>query len=228
MADANAAKKSWSINNIQALCLVVSIDDGSYSQIVQQRLSNGGVKIPFKYYLNFQGNNGSAAQNLRMNVSSQSVDGIWATFQDAGTYTGQTRDATLRFIAYFTRKGTNVTDSVFAVNGVRFPSLPLTPGQIWMENLHNLGLSANMVGAMDTSLSSPTNFQASQFWHCFKFNVDNDESTSRLSSGLDTRGSASTISWQTTGGGTNYLPTVFVECTGIMEVGPSRQISVVW
>ncbi|GAQ92770.1 hypothetical protein KFL_011300010 [Klebsormidium nitens] len=188
-------------------------------QIVQQRLSNGGVKIPFKYYLNFQGNAGTAAQNLRMTVSSQSVDGIWATFQDSGTYTTNATDAVLRNTAYFTRKGTNVTDSVFSVNGVRFPSLPLTPSQIWMENLHNMGLSADIVGAMDTSLNSLTKFTQNGFFHYFKFNVDNDESTARLSSGLDTRGSASTITWQTTGGGSStYLPTVFVECTGIMEM----------
>jgi hypothetical protein len=61
VAHASAPSKTWNLTTIQALCQVVSIDDGSYSQIVQQRLSNGGVKIPFKYYLNFQGNNGTAA-----------------------------------------------------------------------------------------------------------------------------------------------------------------------
>jgi hypothetical protein len=134
---------SWYLDTIQALCQVVSIDDGSYSQIVQQRLSNGGVKIPFKYYLTFQGNNGGAAQNLRMTVSSQSVDGIWATFQDGNTYNGKGTNTVLRNTNYFTRKGDDVVDSVFAVNGVRFPSLPLTPNQIWMENLHNMGLCSD-------------------------------------------------------------------------------------
>ncbi|GAQ83076.1 hypothetical protein KFL_001340310 [Klebsormidium nitens] len=89
--------------------------------------------------------------------------------------------------------------------------------QIWMENLHNMGLSADMVGAMDGSLDSITKFKGSGFFHYFKFNVDNDEGSSRLSSGLDTRGSASTITWQTTGTGSGYLPTVFVECTALME-----------
>jgi hypothetical protein len=151
------------------------------------------VKIPFKYYLTFQGNSGSAAQNLRMTVSSQSVDGIGATFQDANTFNSKARDDTLKNTTYFTRKGTDVVDSVFAVNGVRFPSIPLTSSQIWMENLHNMGLSADMVGAMDSSLSSLTNFQQNGFFHYFKFNVDNNEGLARLSSGLDTRGSASTI-----------------------------------
>jgi hypothetical protein len=218
---------AWSFTNIQALCQVISIDDGSYSQIVQQRLSNGGVKIPFKYYLTFQGNNGSSAQNLRMTVSLQSVDGIWATFQDANTFNSKARDDVLRNTTYFTRKGTDVVDSVFAVNGVRFPSIPLTPPQIWMENLHNMGLSADMVGAMDSSLNSLANEQ-NGFFHYFNFNIDNDEGTSRLSSGLDTRGSASTTTWQTTGTTVNYLPTVFVECTAIMNVGPNRTFEIVW
>jgi hypothetical protein len=216
------------LDTIQALCQVVSIDDGSYSLIVQQRLSNGGVKIPFKYYLTFQGNNGTASQNLRMTVSSQSVDGVWATFQDGNTYNSKGTDTVLRNTKYFTRKGTDVVDSVFAVNGVRFPSIPLTPTQIWMENLHNMGLSADMVGAMDGSLDSLAEFKESGFLHYFKFNVDNDEGSSRLSSGLDTRGSASTLTWQTTGGGVDYLSTVFVECTALMNVGPNRTIDVTW
>jgi hypothetical protein len=229
LAHASSTTKTWSLDKLQALCQVISIDDGSCSQIVQQRLSNGGVKIPFKYYLTFQGNAGSVAQNLRMTVSSQSFDGVWATFQNSDTYLSNALDANLRSSSYFTRYATDLTDSVFAVNGVRFPSLPQTSEQIWMENLHNMGLSADMVGAMDGSLDSIAKFKGNGFFHYFKFNVDNDEGTSRLSSGLDTRGSASTISWQTTGtGGNNYLPTVFVECTAIMEVGPNRQVSVVW
>jgi hypothetical protein len=119
-------------------------------------------------------------------------------------------------------------DSVFAVNGVRFPSIPLTHPQIWTENLHNMGLSADMVGAMDSSLSSLTNFKENGFFHYFKFNVNNDEGSARLSFGLDTRGSASTITWQTTGNGVNYLPIVFVECTAIMNVGPNRTFEIVW
>jgi hypothetical protein len=188
-----------------------------------------GSKFPFKYYLNFQGNAGTVAQNPRMTVSSQSVDGIWATFQDSVAFNTNDRDDVLRTSTYFSKGATGLTDSVFGVNGVRFPSIPLTPNQIRMENLHNMGLSADMVGAMDQSLNSLTQFQEDAFLHFFKFNINNDEGTSRLSSGLDTRGSASTITWQTTGnGGATYLPICFVECTGIMEVGPNRQISVVW
>jgi hypothetical protein len=174
LAHADSTTKTWSLDKLQAFCQVISINDGSYSQIVQQRLSNGGVKIPFKYYLTFQGNACSVAQNLRMTISSQSVDGVWATFQDSDTYLDNAVDSNLRSSSYFTRKGTNVTDSVFAVNGVRFPSLPLTPEQIWMENLHNMGLSADMVGAMDGSLDSMTKFKESGFFHYFKFNVNND------------------------------------------------------
>jgi hypothetical protein len=239
VAHASAATKTWSLDTIQALCQVVSIDDGSYSQIVQQRLSNGGVKIPFKYYLTFQGNVGTPAQNLRMTVSFQSVDGVWATFQNGATgatgYTGNGLDATLRTSTYFTKKATGITDSVFAVNGVRFPSIPLSPAQIWMENLNNMGLACDMVGAMDGAFvgagqtGGVGQFTDNCFFHYFKFNVDNDEGTSRLSSGLDTRGSASTINWQTTGANSGTLiPTLFVECTEIMEVGPNRQVSVVW
>jgi hypothetical protein len=44
-ADALTTSKKWQLDTIQALCQVVSINDGSYSQIVQQRLGNGGVKI---------------------------------------------------------------------------------------------------------------------------------------------------------------------------------------
>jgi hypothetical protein len=150
----------WKLDTIQALCQVVSIDDGSYSQIVQQRLSNGGVKIPFKYYLTFQGNVGIAGQNLRMNVSSQSVDGVWATFQQgfngATSYTANGYDSQLRTSTYFTRCATNMIDSVFPVNGVRFPSIPLTPTQIWNENMHNMGLSCDMVGQVDKSFLNST------------------------------------------------------------------------
>ncbi|GAQ92383.1 hypothetical protein KFL_010010010 [Klebsormidium nitens] len=230
----------WKLDTIQALCQVVSVDDGSYSQIVQQRLSNGGVKIPFKYYLTFQGNVGIAGQNLRMNVSSQSVDGVWATFQQALTgatsYTANGYDSQLRTSTYFTRCATNMSDSVFSVNGVGFPSIPLTPNQIWNENMHNMGLSCDMVGQLDKSfvyapggtITPGVNaIQSNAFFHYFKFNVDNDEGTSRLSSGLDTRGSASTLTWTTTGNSGSLLPVCFVECTGIMEVGPNRQVSVV-
>lgn len=248
---------TWKLDTIQALCQVVSIDDGSYSQIVQQRLSNGGVKIPLKYYLTFQGNVGIAGQSLRMNVSSQSVDGVWATFQQALTgatsYTANGYDSQLRSSTYFTRSATNMSDSGFSVNGVRFPSIPLTCTQIWNENMHNMGLSCDMVGQMDKSFLSTTvtpnsqdgtskvvtfgstvvnpgiaAFESNAFFHYFKFNVDNDEGTSRLSSGLDTRGSASTLTWQTTGNSGTLLPVCFVECTGIMEVGSNRQMSVVW
>lgn len=233
VAHASAATKTWQLDTIQALCQVVSIDDGSYSQIVQQRLGNGGVKIPFKYYLTFRGNQGGPGQNLRMSVSSQSVDGVWATFQDGSNYTGNGLDTTLRTSKFFTKKATGFTDSVFAVNGVRFPSIPLTSAQIWMENLNIMGLSCDMVGAMDASFvatgGSVGAFRDSCFFHYFKFNVDNDESTARLGSGLDTRGSASTITWQTTGNTSGTLiPVVFIECTGIMDVGPNHQVSVVW
>jgi hypothetical protein len=50
-----------------------------------------------------------------------------------------------------------------------------------MENLHNMGLSCNMVGQMDagfvTTGGGVDAFKSNNFWHYFKFNVDNDESS---------------------------------------------------
>jgi hypothetical protein len=231
---------AWSLDTIQALCQVVSVDDASYSRIIQQKLSNGGVSIPFKYWLTFIDDSGNANQTLRMTVSSQSVNAVIGTFQDValvGGYNSQYLDPVPRNSAYFKRCATGIADSVFQVNGVRFPSNPLNPGQVRSELLHNTNLSADMVGQTDKSfIGSGTTFTAAgtanfvdhSFMHLFKFALDDDEGSSRLSAGLDTRGSASTLTWQTTGAGAGQLPVCFVKCTAILNVRENKQVEVTW
>jgi hypothetical protein len=90
-------------------------------------------------------------------------------------------------------------------------------------------MDKSFVGAGTTFTAAGTaNFVDHSFMHLFKFALDDDEGSSRLSAGLDTRGSASTLTWQTTGNGAGLLPVCFVECTAILNVRENKQVEVTW
>jgi len=127
----------------------------------------------------------------------------------------------------FTRTAEGLTGSNFMISGVQYPSFRATPMMAYAQTLKSLGMAINSVGGCDQNLNSFTAYTNYFFAHIVRLNHPTDEEG--WTSGLDTRGAAVSMSYNTTGGaadGTGAYPLVFAACTGTLLVGAYRQLQV--
>lgn len=228
-----ATGASYTLDDIKFVIDAISLDDGVYDQIVMKRLESGPIPITFPHFVSFQGGlTTSTSTGMTFGVSSQSVDLLIGTFLGAnhnsitaggtGHYDQYTRTS-----KYFTRPATNLTGSAFNISGVSYPSFRATPMMAYAQTLKSLGMAINSVGGCDQNLDSVDKYMNQYFAHVVRLNHPTDEEG--WTSGLDTRGAAVSMSYNTTGGvapGGGIYPLCYVACTGTLLVGAYRQLQV--
>jgi len=209
----------------------IALDDGLYDQIVMKRLESGPIPVTFPHFHSFMGGlTTSTSTGMTFGVSSQSVDLLIGSFLagDHNTIGASDHyDATTKTSKYFTRAGTNLTGSGFIISGVQYPSFRATPMMAYAQTLKSLGMAINSVGGCDQNLASYDAYMNNYFAHIVRLNHPTDEEG--WSSGLDSRGAAVSMSYNTTGGtaaGSGVYPLVFVACTGTLLIGAYRQLQV--
>ncbi|NCB00488.1 MAG: hypothetical protein EOM70_14080 [Clostridia bacterium] len=230
MTTSAAIDASYTLSDIRFTVDAISIDDGLYDQIVAKRLQSGPIPITFPHFQSFMGGlTTSISTGMTFGVSSQSVDLLIGTFLKGNhnTFGVGHSDVDTRTSEYFTRTATGLTGSNFMISGVQYPSFRATPMMAYTQTIKSLGMAINSVGGCDQNLNSFDQYLDKYFAHIVRLNHPTDEEG--WSSGLDTRGAAVSMSYNTTGGaapGIGIYPLVFVACTGTLLVGAYRQLQV--
>lgn len=224
------ATPSYTLSNIFATIDVISINDGLYYDMIQQRLAEAPIEVMFDKYYVFQNGVGSGGQTTRWAVATQSLDWVIGTlFTDGSKTAPNTINTTTITSDHFTRSGANITDSVFFFNNVQYPNfVPRNDdGTILAETLQNLNVLADLVSGGDSGLKTYTAWQNNYWCHAVRFShIPDAGDDNRLISGLNTLGSNSQGIWQTTGTATNVYPVVWCKTTATLAIGAGRMLEI--
>lgn len=220
----------YTLSNLFATIDVISINDGMYYDMIQQRLAEAPIEVMYDKYYVFTNGQTSGGQTTRWAVSTQSLDWVIGTIFTANSKSSpNTINTTTLTSDFFTRSGANITDSVFYFNNVQYPNfVPRNDdGTILCETLQNLNVLADLVGGADTGLRTFSNWQSNYWAHVYRFShIPDTGDDNRLISGLSTLGANAQGSWTTTGSATNVWPTVFVKTTQTLAIGAGRMLEV--
>lgn len=225
-----AASLAYTLSNLFATIDVISINDGMYYDMIQQRLAEAPIEILFDRYYVFENGRTSGGQTTRWAVSTQSLDWVVATLQPNTAKTSPSAwDSVTATSEYFTRTGTNIVDSVFNFNNVQYPNyIPRNDdGSILCETLQNLNVLSDLLGGGDTGLDSYSDWESDYWCHVHRFNHLNDAGDdNRLISGLNTLGANAQGYWTTTGTATDVWPIVFCKTSATLAIGAGRMLEV--
>jgi len=218
----------YSLSNIFAMIDVLSVNDGFYYDMVQQRLAEAPIEVMFDRYYVFQNGVGSGGQTTRWAVATQSLDWVVGMLQPNTSRTTPTAINTTTLTSEsFTRTGANIDDSVFYFNNIQYPNyVPRNDdGTILTETLQNLNVLADLVGGGDSGLRTYATWRNNFWCHVHRFNHILDAGDdNRLISGLNTLGANAQGVWQTTGSATNVWPTLYCKTTATLAIGQGRML----
>lgn len=231
-------------------CDVISISDGVYDAMVDQRLASGApIEVPFKNYFSFSGNPNTMDQTLAFNVASQSIDRLWGTARDA-RYARNTRPEVVLATPTITSVGGEVLaagkasapyfkfqscqgkDFRFQINNTQYPNYTSNKAGVWWQQTKNaLGEQGNMLsGSVPVSIPHYHDHHFA-FVQSLEHKTDGDE---RYVSGIDTRGAAASCQFTSTAGGVGTAidgaagarVDVFAECTSSLMIMANKVIEV--
>ena len=230
---ANPTSWFYNLANIFATIDVISMNDGMYYDMIQQRLAQAPLEIMFDRYYVFQNGATGAGQTTRWSVSTQSLDWVIGThFSNTSRTTPSVIDPTLNTSTFFKRDGSEVNESVFFFNNVQYPNyVPNnTEGSVLVSTLQNLNVLPDLVGGSDPAMNSYTRWRNSFYAHVHRFNhLPSADDDTRLISGLNTQGTNAQGIYQTTaitGASGTYFPQVWVKTTCTLAIGPGRTLEV--
>lgn len=221
------ASVSYRWENVRASVDVLSIDDGVYYNMVASRLSQSPVEIPFTNFQTVIGSQGPTTQTTRFSTSTDCLTDVIAISKPT-SFANNTTNNVIRLSNYFTREGTNIRESVFTINGVRFPTIQADNnfGEIFSQTAHVLGVSQDTVGQSETNMNSLIQWQNNYFCHANSFSYPDDDEGHRLV-GLSGRGSQLLGTWESTGISGNILPIVFIKSKSVMRVAGNKMVELV-
>lgn len=224
---------TYQLTKLFATIDVISMGDGMYYDMIQQRLQQAPIEVMFDRYFVFQNGRVGSAQTCRWAVNTQSLDWVIGTlFHDDSRANPSLIDPITNTSRTFKRTGTEVNESRFFYNGIPYPAYApsTTDGTILLNTLQNLNVIQDLVGGADPALNSYDRWKASFFAHVHRFNhLPSSDDDNRLISGLNTQGQNSQGTWDTTataGATAFYYPQVWAKCTSTLEIGPNRSFQV--
>lgn len=226
---------NYSLSNIFATIDVISMNDGMYYDMIQQRLAQAPLEIMYDKYYVFQNGLTGPAQSTRWAVSSQSVDWVIGTLFDTNSRgaTSVALDTQANTSQAFKRNGVDVYESVFTFNGIQYPNYvaQVGDGTVLVNTLQNLNVIQDLIGGCDPAINDFTRWRTSFFAHVHRFNhLPSGDDDNRLISGINSMGQNAQGEWRTTAipvpSGNQYYPTVWVKTTACLDIGPNRTLQV--
>ena len=221
-------------------CDVISISDGIYDAMVDQRLASGApIEIPFKNYFSYTQQNGAnMGQMLNFNVASQSIDRLWATARNRSHANANHPKVAVATPAHAIMASAHPAmrlrscggkDFQFQINQTLYPNYISDKAGVWQQQLRNaMGEQGNMLsGSFSNSLT-----QYQDFFFAFAVSLEHKtDSDERYMSGIDTRGAAASCHFKASAGGPGTAVAnqtlVFAECTSCLKVMANKVLEVV-
>lgn len=204
---------------------VLDIADGVYSKMIQSRLASAPLEVPFQNYTTVVGSLGAPTQSTRFSTSASCLEKILA-FPINVNVNDRVHRNTTGLSTFFRRDGTMITDSVFRINSVPYPSIPQVREEVFVGTAHTLNAAQDTVGSSHPNMNTLDNWAADFWTHAVSFTFDADGESMRMC-GLDGRGGTITGSWDTNGSGANFQPAIVLCTKSVLRVGPNRTIEVV-
>jgi hypothetical protein len=164
---------SYSLSSLFATIDVISMNDGMYYDMIQQRLSQVPLEVMFDKYYVFQNGVTKSAQSTRWAVNSQSIDWVIATLFDTTSRGASVAlDTSANTSQFFKRNGTEVNESVFTLNGIQYPNYvpAVAEGTVLVNTLQNLNVIGDLIGGADPAMNNFDRWRSSFFAHCHRFN----------------------------------------------------------
>ncbi len=242
--DANAkttfqANATFELDDLYFTVETISFADGMLDAAIDRRIMEEGfIEMPFCNYYTFFQNNQEFAGSTRFSLSSQSIDALYAV-QRPSAYAstpGLTRIdnnvGTEYQPNYFNFQSGKLASAQFNVNNMFVPNY--RSDALDAFNLMTIAKSDNYDSSSGCRASAVENWY-NNFWQfVVRLNMPMSGMDSRNISGVDSRGLASQMYFQVTGGSGNDLQneltdtevTIIAECTSTLKIGPGRQIQV--
>jgi hypothetical protein len=228
----NTATRTYRWNDVKASVDILDISDGVYYTMIAQRLAQSPLELPFDNYQTVTGSLGAVTQTTRWSTSTDCLTDVIATvkpsyFEQAGA------NSNTCLSHFFTRGGgtqwdTAIATSQFSVNGIRYPTIPCqnADGEVFTQTAHTLGVSQDVLGQTDPSMSTLPLWSSNFFVHANSFTYPDAEDAHRLV-GLSGRGNQILGTFETTGTGSNVLPVVFLKSKSVLRVGAGKMVEAV-
>jgi hypothetical protein len=223
-----ATGATYSLSDMYVTVDTIDIQDGSYYQMHDSFLSQGGIyELPFKSYYSFASSVPTGAGALKFSLSTASLNMLWATFVNGSAGTPQLLNGEAATSTYFKRDGDGVTGWQFNVNNNYFPQYRANNLEAYQLMLNSYNMSQDTLGGTHRLIDTQTKW-LDDFWVAVvNFAHPCDMDTERYISGQDTRGNVAQGFFEYAGLSTAGTGLIFAETTAILQVGAGRQLQLV-
>jgi hypothetical protein len=218
----------YSLTDIYATVDTVSVSDDVYMPLLQERLSSpdNPISIPYSRWVSFSpGIVSTLQQTTTGTISTESLDFLVGTYQVTPLTNAPIAD--VRASDWFDTGSSDLVSSSFSINNVNFPSFSCAPHDALTQTLMALNVAQDSVGAADPNMNTFAKWRDSFFAHFMRLSHPT-ASDERVRSGLNLRGTQTTIAYTTSGTVANVIPHLFAGCTSILQVKAFKQLEVIW
>jgi hypothetical protein len=200
-----------------------------YYSALEQRLQGGGMlEVPYQQWYAFSGAS-QVVNNAKLNfqLSSQSIDGLIATYKAVSNYQDPTYGAG-RASQHFDFGSSDFTGCGFRLNSTQVPDYG-TMGipQSFVSAIDMLSGLQDTVSSVMPALADLTAYKSNHLAVCLRTNFGDDSGMgSRLISGISSTGAAVNVQVEYKGGSTTCYPMCLVATTASILIGANRQVTV--
>ena len=233
------ADRNYTLKNNYLSVDTISLSDGIYGSMVDQRLASGTpIDVPFKKYFSYTKSEPNMQIHLPFSVASQSIDRLWAItrdsmYGDANQHTVPLESAELtsqkKVYPYFNYNATGSNGFQFQINNTTYPNWKSKNPRDWYGLLKlAMGDNGNML-----SSSYPVSAQSyrDNFFVFAVYLEHHQDGDYRFISGIDTRGSSANCIFASDNDSAVADKTrqavVFAECTSLLRIHANKVVEIV-
>lgn len=221
------ADRTYEIKDNYFTCDTISLNDGVYYSIVNERLADASnpIEIPFQRWTHFSNGSGALSSQTQATLGTESLDVLVGTYQTTNRGT-QNDNAVLLAPEFFKTGSANLVSSGFTINNVPYPPFAQRPHDAFESTLQAFNLSQDVLGGTDEGLNSLTRFKETYFLHAIRLNhpTATDE---RVKSSMNLRGTNATITFTTEGVEADITHRLWAGYTSVLRVAPYKQLEVI-
>lgn len=238
---------SYQIQSLKAHIMVATIEDNLFDELMSQRLSSGGLVLPFKKYLTHRGELLRGSGSVPWSVVTKSLDAAYCILLDPKPSRKAPELPRGKRLSRLVRKVTTngVTTDVFAgkvkschctVQGVQYPQFRPAPHDWWflaLQNFRQHGNKYDRCAAVSDSINLKSWLESHSFFG-YRWSWDAVQDGTGVESGLDSQNlefygtfeydvtipTNATVDFEVS-------PLVIIETTASLFINPMRELTLI-